>query len=86
MMTIETKGFALCQDCLRLQPLASLVPDANDPPGLCPACGGQTCDCPACLASVAELERGNWFGLQSHAAQRAISWSPEGGLVLRPNG
>lgn len=41
---------ALCQDCLRIQPLASLIPSDNDPPGLCPACGGQTCSCESCMA------------------------------------
>jgi len=46
---------ALCQNCLRLLPLSILVPDDNDPPGLCPACGGQTCNCVSCMRAAFDL-------------------------------
>lgn len=42
---------ALCQNgCGRVR-LDQLVPDEADPPGLCPICSGQTCDCEACMGS-----------------------------------
>lgn len=43
--------FALCQNGCGRVPLGELVPDASDPPGRCPHCGGQTCDCPICDAT-----------------------------------
>ena len=40
---------ALCQGNCGLRPIAQLIPDLNDPPGLCDSCGGQTCNCVACI-------------------------------------
>jgi hypothetical protein len=75
---------ALCQGCCRLHLVCDLIPDPNDPPGLCPSCRGQTCNCWGCLGSVAALKRGDWAhaGLQPHAAARAVSWTPDGGLAM----
>jgi hypothetical protein len=50
---------ALCQGCLRVHRVCDLVPDDNDPPGLCPICAGQTCSCRDCIASIDALARGN---------------------------
>jgi hypothetical protein len=84
---------ALCQDCLRLIRRCDLIPHANYPPGLCPHCQaegrlGQTCDDRCCVGSahLAALTAGDWArtGLQPHAAARAVSWTPDGGLVRRP--
>jgi hypothetical protein len=81
---------ALCQDCVRLVRRSELIPHDNYPPGLCPFCQaagrlGQTCDCPFCLDPhrLAALASGDWprAGLQPHAAARAVSWTPDGGLV-----
>jgi hypothetical protein len=73
---------ALCQDCLRLVPVCDLVPDANNPPGLCP-CGGQTCMCEFCAAGAQAMAAGDWRGLQPEAQRHAVSWTPDGGLVCR---
>jgi hypothetical protein len=35
-MTQPLPGYALCQDCCRLHPLAALIQDCTEPPGLCP--------------------------------------------------
>lgn len=40
---------ALCMGNCGLRPLAQLIPDPNDPPGLCDKCHGQTCNCPGCV-------------------------------------
>jgi hypothetical protein len=76
---------AMCQDCGRAHPLEALIPDANEPPGLCPVCRGAACTCSNCQEGLSALARGDWWNanLQLHAALRAISWTPEGGLVLR---
>jgi hypothetical protein len=73
------------QAAARFAPTPKDIHDANEPPGLCPNCGGGTCSCEACLASVAELARGNWTAaqLQPHAALRATGWTTDGGLLLR---
>lgn len=76
---------ALCQGpCLRLVPVCDLIPDDNDPPGLCPHCGGETCNSPFCLAGAQAKAAGDWRGLQPEAQRRALAWTPSGGLVLRP--
>jgi hypothetical protein len=78
-------NIAICQDCCRVHKLDALIPSASDPPGLCPACNGQTCNCHECIASIASLDHGDWHSsmLQPHAAARVISWTPEGGLIMR---
>ena len=77
---------ALCQNCLRLHLLCDLIPDANAPPGLCPTCGGQCCSCGGCLGSVEALAARQWDAFpwqDAGMADRAISWTPDGGLVAR---
>jgi len=76
-------NIAICQDCCRVHKLDALIPSANDPPGLCPACNGAACDCDACIASITALERGDWHSsmLQPRDAARAISWTTEAGLI-----
>lgn len=46
--------FALCQGHCGAVRIADLIPDDNSPPGLCPNCGDQTCDCSHCEAEIAE--------------------------------
>jgi hypothetical protein len=78
-------------DCGRLHQLAALIPDANCPPGLCPVCAGPNSGmamlCAADGPQVTALAAGDWHSdaafLQPHAAARAISWTPDGGLVMR---
>jgi hypothetical protein len=74
----------LCQDCLRVHQVCDLIPSDNFPPGLCPACGGQTCGCGDCIASIDALARRDWDRtvLQKHV--RPASWTPDGGLVEAP--
>ena len=82
----ELEAMALCQGCCRLHPIAALIPDANHPgTGMCPICGAEACHCRGCLASVAALVAGDWEAarLQPHAARRAISWTADGGLIMR---
>lgn len=77
---------ALCQDCLRLHDVADLVPDDNDPPGLCPRCGGQTCNCLLCLDLAMDLMRGNFLpkagrNFLSGGLQKPIAgWSLKDGV------
>jgi hypothetical protein len=47
-MDLIATGKALCQGSCGLVDVADLIPDANDPPGRCPSCGGQTCQCSFC--------------------------------------
>ena len=49
LMLWETHALCLDGKACGLRPLAGLVPDENDPPGLCDRCGGQTCNCPGCV-------------------------------------
>jgi hypothetical protein len=76
---------AVCQSCARVHPIGALIPDANYPPGLCPVCGGDTCDCEACLSSIQYLTMGAWdrSPLEPQVANRAVAWTADGGLVLR---
>jgi hypothetical protein len=85
--TTEMIAMALCQDCCRLHPICNLTPDDNDPPGLCPVCGGSCCNCAGCLSSVEALSTGNWSdaGLRAHTKQRVVRWTSDGGLVLLPD-
>lgn len=71
---------ALCLDCLRAPAFAALKCDAGDPPGLCPGCNGQTCDCNSCLVTIAELEAGNLKPVGIVGLGLA-SWTAEGGGV-----
>jgi hypothetical protein len=73
---------ALCQDCLRVLACTDLTPDANDPPGLCPHCEGQTCNCHSCLASLPALMRGNFYAAGLINPVRIESWTPAGGAVV----
>ncbi|MGD0432554.1 MAG: hypothetical protein ABSA58_15840 [Acetobacteraceae bacterium] len=77
---------ALCQCCVRVIQVNALIPDDNNPPGRCPVCGGETCDCRGCLSNIPALARGDWAvtNLQPHSRKRAISWSADDGLVLAP--
>lgn len=77
---------ALCQDCLRRLAVAELVPDDNDPPGLCP-CGrrSQTCQCFACIETLETLERGDlqWARRKLKPGSPAIvAWTAEGGATF----
>ena len=45
----SSNDVALCQDGCGIIPVTDLVPDENDPPGRCPHCNGQTCQCDACV-------------------------------------
>lgn len=74
---------ALCQDCLRLHRLTALIPDDKDPPGLCPACRGQTCDCTSCMSSVHRLADGDFRNAGLQRPDEIISWTPDGGAVTR---
>jgi hypothetical protein len=76
---------ALCQGCLRVHPVEALIPCANDPPGLCPTCGDQTCSCEGCLESIPFLEKGEWASanIQPRHLPHIVSWTTDGGLVLR---
>jgi hypothetical protein len=82
MLVLRAQTHALCQDCLRLQPVSSLVPCENDPPGLCPACNGQTCDCASCMRTSFELEAGI-FGSLLRGPAAYQSWSADGGIVRK---
>jgi hypothetical protein len=82
MLVRRAQSFALCQDCLRLQPVSSLVPCENDPPGLCPACGGQTCDCAPCMRASFDLEAGIFSG-GIRNPETIESWSAAGGIVRK---
>lgn len=64
----------LCQNGCGFVERSLLVPDDNDPPGLCPHCSGQTCDCNHCLAhteyeplspvgQASPVEQPNWFAM-----------------------
>jgi predicted Fe-S protein YdhL (DUF1289 family) len=77
---------AMCQNCTRTHLVCELLPDETFPLGLCPTCGGSCWDCPGCMRAAMEFAAGEWSGLQPHARQRAISWTPEGGLVERQGG
>lgn len=76
----ELSRRALCQDCLRAHDVAALKCDAGDPPGRCPACGGQACDCNFCLVGIAALEAGQ-FDLPMFTGTPIASWSAAGGAV-----
>lgn len=75
---------ALCQDCLRIVPKDRLLPSDNQPPGLCPSCQGQTCDCPSCMAEAQVLRSGDLNSVGLVAGHRLAAWSPEtGGIIVR---
>jgi hypothetical protein len=78
---------ALCQDCLRLHLVCDLIPDGNDPPGLCPVCRGQCCDCTACMSEAAALLRGDdktaARNLQPQFRHRLLRWSASEGATFR---
>lgn len=77
----EIPVVALCGDCLRLLDVGDLLPDDNDPPGRCPHCNGQTCNCFMCLETATDLMRGN---LRSDRLQRPIAgWSLKDGIQNR---
>jgi hypothetical protein len=78
----------LCQGCLRVHLVSALILDANDPPGLCPDCQSQTCDCRGCLGSVLFLKMKVWAssGIQPRLIPSVISWTADGGLVLKAGG
>jgi hypothetical protein len=82
MLLLRAQTHALCQDCLRLQPLSCLVPCDNDPPGLCPSCGGQTCDCAPCMRASFDLEAGIFSG-GIRDPETIESWSAAGGVVRK---
>jgi hypothetical protein len=79
---------ALCQCCVRVIQVNALALDDDNPPGRCPVCGRETCDCRGCLSDIPALARGDWAAtsLQPHARKRATSWSADDGLVLEPGG
>lgn len=52
--------FAVCQDCGQVWPVQALDTDNNCPPGRCPQCAGQTCDCFACSEWVAFRTERAW--------------------------
>lgn len=45
-------GKALCLGSCGLVDVADLIADDNDPPGRCPGCGGQTCQCRFCARTA----------------------------------
>lgn len=73
---------ALCQDCLRILPKDELLPSENDPPGRCPHCNGQTCECDACMADAAGLRRGELNSVGLVAGLRLVAWTPEDGATI----
>jgi hypothetical protein len=78
-------GYALCQGCARLQRVCDLVPDEKSEPGLCPACGGDTCQDACCMWSLPALAEGRFVDsdLQPEATARATFWTAEEGLVWK---
>lgn len=81
----DSTTHALCQGCLRLHEWSALVPDDNNPPGLCPACGVEACHCGFCMSTAQLLAAGDFLnpeiGLQR--PHEILSWTPEGGAVKR---
>lgn len=80
-MSEDSTSHALCQDCLRLWRWEQLTPAENDPPGLCPACEGQTCHCASCMKTAERLAAGDLFGAGVLNPETIAAWSPEGGAV-----
>jgi hypothetical protein len=72
---------ALCQDCLRVIPLDQLVPDANDPPGRCPHCGGSTCTCEACVYNMVDLRAGRFDRIAMKPWLKVVAWSEHDGAT-----
>jgi len=64
--SIATSEWVLCQDGCGPVPRARLKPDPDFPPGLCPNCSGDTCDCEHCVQDIVA-------GLK--ATQRRRDWS-----------
>lgn len=50
MAGVQARRWALCQNGCGLIDQTRLIPDADDPPGRCPTCKGQSCDCYSCLS------------------------------------
>lgn len=48
---IERPDVALCQGGCGLVPVSELLPDPNDPPGICPKCKAQTCNSRCCVTA-----------------------------------
>jgi hypothetical protein len=87
MLHLRTHG--LCQSCLRLVPVTDGVSGISRSSSrwrtmACPGCGGQTCSCDACAATAQAMAAGDWRCLSADEQARALSWTPGGGLVLRP--
>lgn len=47
--TLNVRRWAMCQNGCGMVEQTRLIPDDDDPPGRCPTCKGQTCECPSCL-------------------------------------
>ncbi|MCV0388050.1 MAG: hypothetical protein K5821_17020 [Nitrobacter sp.] len=67
--------WVLCQDgCGRVR-RALLKPDPDYPPGLCPRCSGDTCDCDHCIQDVVA-------GLKASQRRRDLGVMVVCGLVI----
>lgn len=67
---------ALCQDCLRAQP----EHPTNE--GKCEACGGDTCNCKGCLATLDSLRQGERDWRRLGLRKPIKEWTEDGGVVL----
>ncbi|MGE7199741.1 hypothetical protein [Brevundimonas naejangsanensis] len=71
---MATSEWVLCQDGCGPVQRALLKPDPDFPPGLCPRCSGDTCDCEHCLQDVVA-------GLKASQRRRDLSVIVVCGLV-----
>ncbi|HYC64808.1 MAG TPA: hypothetical protein VEC14_08770 [Reyranellaceae bacterium] len=75
-------GECLCQDCLRVLDVGDLVPAENDPPGHCPQCGGQACECEMCLGAIRSLRLGHYACVPLQDGRVIVRWSGKDGAVI----
>jgi len=73
---------ALCQNCLRIHLVTTLIPDDNDPPGRCPTCDGQTCSCDTCMADAADLRDGLFDEINVKPWLRVVAWTADDGATV----